>query len=211
MDSDQLVSVVIGLVVFLFYTLKNKGQKKAGNKPVPAKTGNSAKAGKGSLQERLEIALREMQQRVEGEVSPVKTGKESSLEKSFAEVPGDEFDPTWASVKEKDLSSRLDDASSRFDTLEETTRSSDASGSFKQAHGLHYREEGDPYLKEQSDLPEFHEVHGLHYGEGARRPASGKPENSGAGALHDMLQNTDEVRRAVILAEVLGKPKALRA
>lgn len=209
MDSDQLISVVVGLAFFLFYTLKNSGKKNAGNKRGTAKTGVPPSAKKVSLQERLEAALHEMQQRVEGGASPAGTGRESSLEESFTEARGSEFDPTWAAVKEKDFSSPLDGATPRLDVMEEAEDSLSLS-TFKQAHGLHYAEDGDPYLKEHAGTPEFHEAHGLHYGRSAQRPASDSNQGSGAGALHDMLQNTDEIRRAVILAEVLGKPKALR-
>ena len=81
------------------------------------------------------------------------------------------------------------------------------SSTFKVAHGLHYEEGFDPLRSETEMEPEFHEAHGLHYNE----PHSAHDSLLPPPRPDDGPRFTPaDMRRAVVMAEVLGKPVSRR-
>ena len=82
---------------------------------------------------------------------------------------------------------------------------------FKQAHGIHYDEtqEKEPVYADDTYQTEFHAAHGLHYGElddAERTEISESREQR----IDQLFSSMDDVKRGVIMAEILGKPKGLR-
>lgn len=198
----EIIAVIMGLLWFFF--AKGKGQKKEATEHSterPASDGPTS-AKKSGLQERLEAALQEMQQRVEGESTQARSepNRTSPAEERLSEGASKEFDPTWANVSEVDFSSRLDKVA-----VEEEYQSADRFSGFKEAHGLHYGEE--PLLDENASGPEFREAHGIHYG---NDPTHKHPAPVREVPVPPFFQDGNELRRAVVMAEVLGKPKALQ-
>ncbi len=199
----QIIAVIMGLLWFFF--VKGKGQKKEVTERSterPASEGPTS-VKKSGLQERLEAALQEMQQRVEGESTQARAepSLSSPAEVSLSEGTSKEFDPTWANVTEVDFSSRLDKVA-----VGEEYKSADSFSGFKEAHGIHFGEE--PLLDENASGPEFREAHGIHYG---NDPTHKHPAPVREVPVPPFFQDGNELRRAVVLAEVLGKPKALQS
>lgn len=226
MDVGTIVSIILGLL-YLFYTSVNK--KKEEEKRRSGTTTEETGQKKPSLQERLDQAIQEMQQRVEGaEAAPEQPQRKSTaaantsesgvqptllstpqFEESFAQtMTAEEFDPTWAGVKEANLANRMDNATTALESSPDSRkREKGRMSDFKQAHGLHYVDGvSDPV--EMSTRGEFHEAHGIHHGDMTGHSHTIGDVSYEASEAIRMLGDIDDVRKGIILAEILGKPKA---
>lgn len=242
MDFTDLLPLIIIALVFLFGRSSKKKAEEAKRKaemgiegPTPGtmETGVAASATPASLQERLEQALREMQQRVEAESAAAKESaapiprQAASLIAAMEGIDleeGDEFAREYAApldvlaVEPPVTSEQTEDRfafHARSGADESTPQSYRESGfsEYRSARGLHFNETHSPAAVRSAGMSEFHEAHGLSHGRQRAHPiytsAMDKQAEDESERVR-IFENADDVRRAIIINEILNKPRALR-
>ena len=226
MDIFELLPLIIFGLIYLFGSSAKKKAEEAKRKTT-AKGAPSVPEQKKGLQQRLEDALQEMQ----GRAGTGTASAPTRLERKEQEVEGESVENeihrmTAEALYDRDLYSSPEESSSLlseqpatesqfgFKSLMKEVPNETYHGhgftNFNEEQGIHH--DDNPLLEydiNMASMSDFQEAHGLHYGEttsGGAGSAYLLDSISGKGFFHDM----NEVRRGIVLAEVLGKPKALR-
>lgn len=220
MDIGDIIKDYFWVIIALiFYLLFGRKKTKKDGKIVPESGKQQVTVGepKLGLQERLEKALREMQQQVEqgNTTRPVQSsapaqqmsemrGDVVSIEEGFYEASTSNSFEFHTTVPLHQRKTALE--SVPVEVVQEV--SGEALPEFHEAHGLRYHSHSGE-MKGGREL-DFHEVHGMHYGESLTSPS----RSTLSAVLHDessaLFRDEEDVRRAIIAAEILGPPKGMR-
>lgn len=227
MDIGEILKDYFWLILaILFYLFAGRNKKKKEEEKKASRAGTSPQARpavKSGLQERLEQALREMQehagQETGGRPAPQSAGQTPRLVVRPAAAPAASMATAEANVTVpepgvaestyesgpaislRERRTALDAAAAKEEFTESTVPD------FREGHGLRYH----AHVGEMAPTGsvEFHEAHGLHFGQ-AGLGRSGIPATP---SILDeesipLFHNEDDIRRAIIAAEILGPPKA---
>lgn len=130
------------------------------------------------------------------------------LEVRFDSIEPDSVDPNRIEQEDFDDELRLPEwSTSSSETSPNYSPLPALSSTFKVAHGLHYNEGVDPLSTEVGRPVEFHQAHGLHYNESHdQHPSMLPPPRPDGGPRFTAA----EMKRAVVMAEILGPPRSAR-
>lgn len=224
MDIGDIIKDYFWVIIaLLFYLLAGRKKTKKDEKIVPERNrpGESA-AGEArpGLQERLEQALREMQQQT-GPTStnvPVQSSAayQTPLEAATASVPAEEVfsEPSrTTSPFEFHSTVPLHQRRTALDAARQTAPATAVAESasvseFHEGHGLRYHSHSGEMSS--SGRTGFREGHGLHYGESPTRPSRSGVPPAVSDDVPPFFRDEEDLRRAVIAAEILGPPRGRR-
>lgn len=263
MDILELIPLLIFALLYLFGTSKKREEKKKQQEKIDASHRNAPATGqKRGLQERLEEALQQMEQRIEvesaakkdpGEVEEIRMPvdeltigpravdheldadavsneiermvastmytnellesskrDEGLLDGGVIKAPGhsgfgvrlDQARPVGEKEGTGDAAGSRYDFRSLFEEVPNETYHGHGFSNFNEAHGLHFGERPDPLAVESSRSEEFHETGGI------LRKTSTPAEATAP--TRSVLHSPADLRRAIILAEILDRPVSQR-
>ncbi|MGE3802833.1 MAG: hypothetical protein AB7H80_17595 [Candidatus Kapaibacterium sp.] len=208
MDITELLPLIIFGLIYLFGSAAKKKAEQAKKSPtaqVPQKSAEPQK--KQSLQARLEEALREMQTQVDPQSSTA-TRTRVNLEPEATQAEwGYDHDIYSSETAEK----QNFEFHSLMEEVPQETYHGHGFTKFSEGHGLHARGETKTTFDDTNKAStDFHAAHGLHYEESlipGKRGATTHIEQQPTPAA---FADVEDLRRAIILSEILDKPKALR-
>ena len=265
MDILELIPLLIFALLYLFGSSKKKREetkKKQEKMDTPHRNVPATEQKRRGLQERLEEALQQMEQRIEAESAAKKDhGRveeirmpveeltigpravdrevdadavsneigqmvaatlytnellerserdEELLDGGVIKAPGhsgfgvrlDDMRPAGEKGGGDDATGSRYDFRSLFEEVPNETYHGHGFSTFSEAHGLHFGERPDPLTMESSRSEEFHEAGGIH------RKTSTSAEATAP--TRSILHSPADLRRAIILAEILDRPVSQR-
>ena len=258
MDIFELLPLLIFALLYLFGSSKKKEEEKK-KKMEKARGEAPTTERKRGLQERLEEALQQMEQRIEAESAAKKGPREGTPEVGMQEeirvgptaaerertvdadtvsneigrlsastlfdrdiitetdmidggvvkapghsgfaVPLDQGRAEWQSRNVGDWNQEYE-FRSLLEEVPNETYHGHGFREFREAHGIHYGEPPDPIRGETSRPEEFHEAARI-----SRKLPASVPTGT---AVRSMLGTPADLRRAIILAEILDRPVSQR-
>lgn len=212
MDIGDIIKDYFWVILaLLFYLFAGRKKTKKDGKTVPevVERQQTTRERKPGLQERLEQALKEMQEQAEGKNRPAPSSSPAAVRRDAV-----------VSVPEGGLLSESVPAEVSYEfhstvpLHQRPTALAPAAASvpaaqpeFREGHGLHYHAHT-AEMAESTGGAEFHQAHGIHGGGGGRsvrtRPSAATEEG------FRFFADEDELRRAVVAAEILGPPVSRR-
>ena len=265
MDILELIPLLIFALLYLFGSSKKKREetKKRQEKiDTPHRDAPATEQKQRGLQERLEEALQQMEQRIEAESAATKDHghaeeirmpveeltigpraadreldaeavsneiermvastmytnellegskrDEGLLDGGVIKAPGhsgfgvrlDQARPAGQEKGADDATGSRYDFRSLFEEVPNETYHGHGFSTFNEAHGLHYGERPDPLAVESSRSEEFHEAGGI-----LRKTATSAEAPA---PTRSILHSPADLRRAIILAEILDRPVSQR-
>lgn len=213
---------VIIAVLFYLFAGRKKAKKEQREQVAKGETQSrstpASRPAASGLQERLEQALREMQSQGEKGRAPV----------AAQPVPASVSAPQATSVISSDIGHSLEygAAESAYDfhttvplherktaldiALENAAAAGQPSATeFTEGHGLRYHSHSAEMGS--SKTPEFKQAHGMHYGEAPSRSSKKHSTPVLQESSPALFSSDEELRRAVVTAEILGPPKGRQA
>lgn len=217
MDIGDIIKDYFWVILaLLFYLLAGRKKTKKDGKTVPeiVERQQGGRERKPGLQERLEQALKEMQEQAEGKTRPAQSSPPAPVRgNTVAAVPAEgtllesvPVEPPFEFHSTVPLHQRKTALDATLPASAGASAPVPAS-EFREGHGLHYHAHT-AEMEGTTGITEFHEAHGIRGGRGGGRPA---PSGSAAAAdVSRFFVDEDELRRSVIAAEVLGPPVSRR-